>query len=126
MFLHVPQCVFVVDKFVCDNLELMEAPLWQLLTTDLIKHNNKVKVRSYTALNPILQTDQNTLYFTSLAELFNQTPQQLLWQASNQAAINEIICIQISTSVYNQVLVHTDEWIIWMSTPVPKRNFRCA
>ena len=32
---------------------------------------------------PVLRTIQNALHFTSLTDLFNQTPSGLLWEASN-------------------------------------------
>ena len=41
------------------------------------------KVRSYIAQYPILRIAQSALHITSLADLFNQTPSQLLWEASS-------------------------------------------
>ena len=49
---------------------------------------NKVKVSFYTVQYPVLRTAQNALHFTSLTDLFNQIPSQLLWEASSDAAIN--------------------------------------
>ena len=70
----------------------------------------KVKVRSYMAQYPIFTTAQSALHITSLVDLFNQTPSQLLWEASSHAAINaRRLLIQISTTVYTQVLIHTAE-----------------
>ena len=46
-------------------------------------HLKKVKASSYIAKYPVLRTAQSALHFTSLAHLFNQTPYQLLWEASN-------------------------------------------
>ena len=43
----------------------------------------KQKISSYTAQYSILRIEQRTLHFTSLADLFNQTPSQLLWEASS-------------------------------------------
>ena len=43
----------------------------------------KVKVSSYMAQYPILRTAQSALHFTSLTDLFNQTPSQLLLEASS-------------------------------------------
>ena len=43
----------------------------------------KVKVSSDIAQYPVLRTAQSALHFTSLADLFNQTPSQFLWKASN-------------------------------------------
>ena len=37
---------------------------------------------------PVLRTDQSTLH--SLTDLFNQTPSQLLWEASSHAAIKAV------------------------------------
>ena len=48
----------------------------------------RIKVSSYVAQYPILRTAQSTLHFTSLADLFNQTPSQLLCEASSHAANN--------------------------------------
>ena len=44
---------------------------------------NKVKVSSYIAQYPILRIAQSALHFISMADLFNQTPSQLLWEASS-------------------------------------------
>ena len=44
---------------------------------------NLCKVSSYIVQHPILRTAQSALHFTSLADLFNQTPSQLLWEASS-------------------------------------------
>ena len=41
------------------------------------------KISSYIAQYPVLRTAQNALHFTSLADLFNQTPYRLLWEASS-------------------------------------------
>ena len=43
----------------------------------------KVKVGSYIAQYPILRIAQSALHITFLAELFNQTPSQVLWEASS-------------------------------------------
>ena len=45
-------------------------------------------VRCYVAQYSLLRTAQRALHFDSLADLFNQTPSQLLWQASSFAEIN--------------------------------------
>ena len=45
--------------------------------------DREVKVSYYIAQYPILRIAQNVLHFTSLADLFNQTPSQLLWEASS-------------------------------------------
>ena len=43
----------------------------------------KVNASSCTAQYPILRIAQSALHFTSLTDLFNQTPSQLLWVASS-------------------------------------------
>ena len=43
----------------------------------------KAKASSYIAQYPILRTVQSALHFTSLTDLFTQTPSQLLWEASS-------------------------------------------
>ena len=45
--------------------------------------NYKVKTSSYITQYPVLRTVQSALHFTSLADLFTQTPSQLLWEASS-------------------------------------------
>ena len=44
---------------------------------------SKKKVCSYIAQYPILRIAQSTLHFTSLTDLFTQTPSRLLWVASS-------------------------------------------
>ena len=44
---------------------------------------SKVKASSYIAQYPVLRTVQSALHFTSLTDLFTQTPSQLLWEASS-------------------------------------------
>ena len=41
------------------------------------------KVSSYIAQYPVLRTAQSALHFTSLTDLFTQTPSRLLWEASS-------------------------------------------
>ena len=41
------------------------------------------KVRSYIAQYPILTIAQSALHFTSLTDVFNQTPSQIIWEASS-------------------------------------------
>ena len=43
-----------------------------------------MKISSYIAQYPILRIAQSALYFISLVGMFNQTPSQLLWEASSQ------------------------------------------
>ena len=47
------------------------------------KVKKKVKASSYIAQYPILRTVQSTLHFTSLTDLFTQTPSRLLWEVSS-------------------------------------------
>ena len=42
-----------------------------------------MKLSSYIAQYPILRIAQSDLHLMSLADLFNQTPSQLLWEASS-------------------------------------------
>ena len=42
-----------------------------------------VKATAYIAQCPILRTVQSALHFTSLTDLFTQTPSRLLWEASS-------------------------------------------
>ena len=44
---------------------------------------SKGKASSYLAQYPVLRTVQSVLHFTSLADLFTQTPSWLLWEASS-------------------------------------------
>ena len=44
---------------------------------------NLKKASSYIAQYPVLRTVQSTLHFTSLTDLFTQTPSWLLWEASS-------------------------------------------
>ena len=44
---------------------------------------HKGKTSSYIAQYPVLRTVQSTLHFTSLTDLFTQTPSRLLWEASS-------------------------------------------
>ena len=43
----------------------------------------KVKASSYIAQYPVFRTVQSALDFTSLTDLFTQTPSRLLWEASS-------------------------------------------
>ena len=47
------------------------------------EHTTGKKVSSYIAQYPVLRTAQSALHFTSLTDLVNQTPSQLLWEASS-------------------------------------------
>ena len=47
------------------------------------RNRSKIKPSSYIAQYPVLRTVQNALHFTSLTDLFTQTPSRLLWKASS-------------------------------------------
>ena len=47
---------------------------------ELVKN---VKSSSYIAQYPVVRTVQCALHFTSLTDLFTQTPSRLLWEASS-------------------------------------------
>ena len=53
------------------------------ITTSVSYILYKVKASSYITQYPILRTFQSALHFTSLTDLFNQTPSQILWEASS-------------------------------------------
>ena len=74
--------------------------------------HKKVKVSSYIAQYPILRIVQSALHITSLADLFNQTPSQLLGEASSHMLqlMREGCSYTYPPLVYNQVLIYTAEW----------------
>ena len=53
----------------------------QSVPLPLIQHVKKVC--SYIAQYPLIRTIQSALHFTSLADLFTQTPSRLHWEASS-------------------------------------------
>ena len=62
-------------------LDLDQVAGWLLPTKQFKK--KKVKASSYIAQYPVLRTVQSALHFTSLTDLFTQTPSRLLWEASS-------------------------------------------
>ena len=42
-----------------------------------------INANSYTVQYPVLRTVQSTSHFSSLTDLFTQTPSRLLWEASS-------------------------------------------
>ena len=72
----------------------------------------QVKVSSYIAQYPILRIAQSALHITSLANLFNQTPSQLIWEASSHMLqlMREGCSYTYPPLVYSQVLIYTAEW----------------
>ena len=72
------RCTTCSDTLVCRN-ELSGSSVW--IHFCLLKCTKKAS--SYIAHYPVLRTIQSTLHFTSLTELFTQTPFRLLWEASS-------------------------------------------
>ena len=63
-----------------------------------------------TESSPLDRSKRFTLHF--LADLFIQTPIQLIWEACSHKAITaQRLFINISTSVYSQVMIYTAGWI---------------
>ena len=56
------------------------------------------KASSYIAQYPVLRTAQSALHFTSLTDLFTQTPSRLLWEASSHML--QLMCEGCSTCSY--------------------------
>ena len=73
--------------------------------------STSVKVCSYLAQYPILMIAQSDLHFISLADLFNQTPSQRLWEASSHMLqlMHEDCSYTYPPHVYSQVLIYTAE-----------------
>ena len=71
----------------------------------------KVKVCSYIAQYPILRIFPSALHFSSLADLFNQTPSQLLWEAPSYMLqlMREDCSYTYLPPVCCQVLIYTAE-----------------
>ena len=69
------------------------------------------KASSYIAQYPVLRTAQSALHFTSLTDLFNQTPSRLLYESIQpSAAINaRRLLVHIAATVYSQVLIYSAE-----------------
>ena len=70
------------------------------------------KISSYTEQYPILRIAQSALHFTSLTDLFNQTPSWLLWEASSHMLqlMREGCSYTYQPLSYNcQVLIYTVE-----------------
>ena len=53
------------------------------LSSSFFSRSKAGKGSSYIAQYPILRTVQSALHFTSLTDLFTQTPSRLLWEASS-------------------------------------------
>ena len=86
--------------------------IWQINIVSIQIKNKKVKVSSYIVQYPILRIAQSALHITSLADLFNQTPSQLLWEASSHMLqlMREGCSYTYPPLVYSQVLIYTAEW----------------
>ena len=78
---------------------------------DQLNSKRQVKASSYKTQYPVLRTVQSTLHFTSLTDLFTQTPSRLLWEASSHMLqlMCERLLVHISTTVYSQILIYTAE-----------------
>ena len=62
-----------------DNCWSKATPLQQCSS----QYEVNVKASSYIAQYPVLRTVQSALHFTSLTDLFTQTPSRLFWEASS-------------------------------------------
>ena len=69
------------------------------------------KVNCYIAQYPILRIAHSAVYFATLADLFNQTPRQHIWEASSYML--QLMCEDGSYTypprVYSQILIHSAE-----------------
>ena len=62
---------------------LLEEELYGPVHEVVLLLEGKGKVSTYTVQYPVPRTAQSTLHSTSLADLFNQTPSQLLRDVNN-------------------------------------------
>ena len=78
---RIRQCVdrSVNNKYQKLNVMLKNRKLYAFWNV-IIK---EVKAISYIAQYPVLRTAQSALHFTSLTDLFTQTPSRLIWEASS-------------------------------------------
>ena len=71
----------------CTALVAMEFAKYNIDIAAHLKQGSQSKSKgkgsSYIAQYPILRTAQSALHFTSLTDLFTQTPSRLLWEASS-------------------------------------------
>ena len=88
--------------------------VWQHVNETICMYCKNIKnVSSFIAQYPVLRIVQSTLHFTSLTDLFTQTPSQLLWEASSY--MRHLMCEGCSytyppLTVYSQVFIYTAEW----------------
>ena len=62
-----------------EDLEGSVPNIWGGMTIEFVSK----KANVYIAFYPVLRTVQSALHFTSLTDLFTQTPYRLLWEASS-------------------------------------------
>ena len=67
------------------------------------------KASSYIAQYPVLRTAQSALHFTSLTDLFTQTPSRLLWEASSHT----LQLMREGNSYTYPPLSHLFSWVNW-------------
>ena len=65
------------------NVNCKCSPILSEMSVNVTLTDRKSKGSSYIAQYPILRTVQSALHFTSLTDLFTQTPSRLLWEASS-------------------------------------------
>ena len=87
--LHVYYIPFIVESTKSTYLEMyinLSRVMCQLSPNQWQSDSSvtkQAKASSYIAQYPVLRTAQSTLHFTSLTDLFTQTPSRLLWEASS-------------------------------------------
>ena len=80
---------FFISVFFSPQIVHCNQPLTSAQTNSFSNRKTSIvdikvsKVSSYIAQNAVLRTVQSALHFISLANVFNQTPSQLLWEASS-------------------------------------------
>ena len=75
-----------MNLYICQGrTELERSHVQQFIFIARIQKNpvTTIKASSYIAQYPVLRTVQSALSFTSLTDLFTQTPSRLLWDASS-------------------------------------------
>ena len=75
-FIYITQVVIVLGEETVKNISSSPISMWNVYICYCIEC--KGKATSYIAQYPVLRTFQNALLFISLADLFKQTPSQLL------------------------------------------------
>ena len=77
--------ILVYKSSALTEVLIFERRCWECptYTCFLLYNIKKVKASSDIAQYPVLRTTQHALHFTSLTDLFTQTPSRLLWEASS-------------------------------------------